>query len=225
MDPFVIAVLLAAAVAGNIVLVWVFRKSGQRMAKLSEMADAQGWTLTEVKAKGRQPGFVTLEDARAGWRVQLNAGGSGPNARNTVWTDATLGSPEGLAVYMPPMPEKTQAMFNRLMDSNGMLGRAMLDSFAAALGPEASDLRAIEDDDPATLLAVPGAEAVFDWVKGHDALPELDSFGSNLADVPVLVRNAEGFSLRINKHLADPADLEKFIDAGQRFAALLRQSM
>ena len=222
MDPIVIAVLVAAAVAGNIVLVRVFRRGGQRRSGLREMAEAQGRVFTEVKATGRQPGHLAVEDPAAGWRVQINSGGHGQNARHTVWTDPSLAAPEGLAVYMPPLPEKTQAMFNALMDKSGMMGRAMLNGLVAGLGPEAANLRAVEDDDPATLLAVPGAEALFDALKGHPALPELDRFGRTLADVPVLARSAAGFSRRINKSLDEPEALQRFIETGLRFAALMR---
>lgn len=224
MDPIVIAVLVAAAVAGNFLLVSVFRKAGQRRAKLQEMAARQGWKFTEVKTTARQGGYLSVEDEAAGWRVVINTNPEGQNSRNTVWTDPSLGSPEGLAVYMPPMPEKTQEMFNKMMDKSGTMGRVMLQSFVAGLGPQAAELRAVADDDPATLLAVPGAEGVFDAIKGHPALSELDVFGSKITDVPSLSRDAEGFSLRISKSLDEPEDLQRFIETGLRFAALMRQA-
>lgn len=220
MEPAFIVLLVVAAIASNIVMVWALRKSGQKTAALKELAAQNGWRFDQVKATSRIPGHIEI--ASKDWSVTLHSGSSGNSSSSTVWTDRSLAIPSGLAVYAPPMPDKTQEMFNKMMDKSGTMGRIMLNSFVGGLGPDAKDLRAVEDDDPATLLATPGAEAVFDALKGHNALMELNAFGSNPANAPALIRSPEGLSLRIPRKIDKPEELKAYITAGQTLAAAMK---
>ena len=219
MTTLMIVVLVVAAMLGSVLLVAAFRKAKQNEAGLQALAQAEGWRFEKVKETARRQGHLALSDDSAGWSLRIYSGSGQGQTSATVWTDERLALPSGLAAYAAPMPEKTQMMINLMMDKAGGLGRVLLDSVFKGLGPEAKELRMIEDDDPATLMASPGAERAFDALKGADELLVLNQFGQNIADVPYLLRNQEGLSLRLNKRLKTPEDIKRFIEAGEVLAA------
>lgn len=221
MDTFlIIALLVLAAGIGNFLMLKAYKASAAHAAVLSELAAQHGWTFTDVKATRRSQGHYDIVDHTAGWTLSIYGGGDN---RVSEWRDPTLALPDdGLALYAPPMPEKTRQMAGRMMEKMGGLGRVMLDTFAKGLGPRAADMRLVEDDsDPATLFATPGAEAAFDGLKNAPELLQLNAFGSNLANSPVLVRGSKGLEMKINRQLRDAGEIEAYLTV----ALTLRQKL
>lgn len=227
MDTTVIILLVLGAVAGNVVLVWAIRKGGQRDAAIAAFAQGQGWT--HDKTTERFASVVTIADPKDGWRLETrtlhsrsNEGSGGAKTR-TTWTAPDLSIPEGTAVYGPPLPAKTVQVMGKFMGEDGGLAGFLIKAFTRKLGTDVDGLTVIEGrDDPATLLATPGEEHVFDALIGAEELFRLNDFGSNVAEAPFLVRNQDGLVLRLNRRLKTPEELAAFVDAGQSLADRLR---
>lgn len=219
MTIFMIALLGCASVLGWVLMAWAIQKGRKYDQEIADLAAKRNWHLERVASTTTKPGFIALSDPEAGWQLNIYTGNRSGAASYTVWCRPDLGIPSGLAVYAPPLPEKTQMMFNLMMAKAGGFGRVMLDSLFKGLGPDARDLRAIEDDDPATLMATQGSEHAFDPVKGAPELSELNQFGDTPADVPYCVRDQKGLSLRINKRLKTASEVEAYVEASVSLAS------
>lgn len=222
MNMVMILIFVVASLGGGAVMVWALKRGQRYEADLQALANARSWAYAKRKATSTAQGYVELLEREQGWTLRIFYGGRNGRSSFTQWTDPSLAVSSGLAVYAAPLPEKTQAMFNVLMSKSGSLGRVMLDSVFRGLGPAGRDLCAIDDDDPATLMATPGAEGAFDPLKGRPELEALNRFGDSIADVPFLVRNTEGLSLRINKRLGTAEDVAAFADTACVLASKFR---
>ena len=212
MTIFMIVLLLCASVLGSALIALAVRRGQKYDADIAALAGKRTWRHERFKSTTTTPGYVELSDPAEGWHLRIYMGNRSGASGYTLWCRPDLGMPSGLAVYAPPLPEKTQMMFNLMMDKAGGFGRVMLDSLLKGLGPDARGLRAIEDDDPATLMATEGAEHAFDPLKGAAVLSGLNQFGDTPADVPYFVRDKDGLSLRINKRLRTSSDVEAYVD-------------
>ncbi len=218
MTAFMIVLLACASVLGWVLMTWAIRKGWKYDQEITDLAGRRNWRLERVKSTTTTAGYTALSDPGARWKLNIYTGNRSGASGYTVWCRPDLGIPSGLAVYAPPLPDKTQMMFNLMMAKAGGFGRVMLDSLFKGLGPAARDLRAIEDDDPATLMTTQGAEHAFDSVKGATELSGLNQFGDTPADVPYFVRDQKGLSLRINKGLKTASEVESCTDVALSLA-------
>jgi len=219
MNTLIIVILVCSSVLGSVLMAWAIQKGRKYDEEIAALASKRNWRLDRVASTTTKPGYTALSDPAAGWHLYLYLGNRSGASGYSLWCRPDLGMTTGLAVYAPPLPEKTQKMFNLMMGKAGGLGRILLDSLFKGLGPDARDLRTIEDDDHATLMTTRGMEHAFDPVKGATQLSDLNQFGETPADVPYFVRDNKGLSLRINKSLKTASDVETYIDLAVSLAS------
>ena len=227
MNTFFVVILVIGVLAGNFLLFWAIRKGGERKAAMIAAGQANGWTFEEVK--DRFGTRMVFADPAQTWRLETiysrpaQAGETRGSKITTQWTDPDLAMPEGTAVYGPPLPSKTVEMMGKFIGDGGGLGGFVMKAFAKKLGSDIEGLTVVEGrDDPATLLATPGEETVFDALIGAPELLALNAFGDNIANAPFLVRNQDGMVLRLNRRLKSAEEINDFVAVGQALAARMR---
>ena len=224
MDLPVLLLLAAAAIGGNVLLALALRHGAKRKAGIAELVARNGWRQ-ETRHEGRVSREV-IGDPAEGWVLETarpHQTTDGRRSYRTTWRAPELGLPSGTAVYIPPMPDQTQAFIGRMMDKEGGLAGMIVGRIKAKFGDDVAGLDVIEGrDDPATLMATPGREDAFDALVGAPELVKLDAFGETFVDAPYLVRNQDGFEVRLNRRLKDADEMAAFIEAGRALAARLR---
>lgn len=222
MEILMIAILGLASIGGYLLMGRAMRANAANQTALSDLANRHGWSCEHTKATARTAARTDISDPAAGWTLSIFAAAGESTTR---WVDPSLSLNSGMALYAPPLPEKTREMAGKMMEKMGGMGRVIIDTFAKGLGPEAADMRLVDDDDdPATLLATPGQEDAFAGLRGSSDLTLLNAFGSNIANSPILCRDPSSLSLRINRAIRSPGEIEAFVTAGLTLSAAVKSA-
>lgn len=223
----------AAAGAAAAAAVALVRRAGRRRRRgLEALAARRGWLIdTRAAGLGQAERLRVKPVSQEGWtlsvvRHQTGGPGAGP-VEATDWEDSAHRSGGGVVVIGPAIPPAEAALAGELL---AQLDSPMGRKFLERLLGRGLDL-------PAGLAHVPrpgGRDRAFTLFASGPAvagaLPDLDALEARIAEWqaarprgarphPVLVAEAQRLRVRINRALADPAEIEAFIDLARSLAA------
>lgn len=219
MDNAFIFVLIAASIAGTALMFLALRKGAHRQQDLKAFADQQGWQYEHQPATNRTAQISRFSNPDEDWTLSLisSGGGEGSTHRRIEWHTPQGALEDGEAVLGMPLPEKSVAM----MHSGGELGKqilkAALKATLHALGKTRFNLtvdEATAGHPGGVVMASDGQAQAMDGIRQSEALAQF-RMSHKPAEVPVIIRDATGLTLRLPGRVSDLDDLTALADLGK----------
>ncbi|MBI1493578.1 hypothetical protein [Halocynthiibacter styelae] len=224
MNAIVITALIAASAAGYGLMYLAMRKGGHKKQDYQAFADKQGWQYEQISDTTRTT-IDRFRDPADNWRLDLVFIGGGPNTvgsfsgstrRRMEWHCPT-GAIEGEAALGMPLPEKSVNMMRMGGDMGKQILKAALKGTFYAIGETRFTLtidEASAGDPSGVVMSTPGQEKAMDAFRRNTDLAGF-RMGRNAADVPVVIRNQDGITLRRQGIVKDLDDLPRLADLGK----------
>lgn len=227
MDNWFILVLIAASLPGSGLMFLALRRGAEKQEAYAAFAQAQGWSYAHDKATNRTADVVRFSDPADDWTIQIifSGGGAtgGSSDRRVEWHTPQGALEDGEAVLGMPIPEKAVMM----LQSGGPIGqqvlKAALKGTLYALGRTRFTLEVDEataGDPGGVVMATEGRAQAMDRLRPNPALAEFRATRKS-AEVPVILRNAQGLTLRRPGAVKRLEDLTALVDLGLSLRASL----
>ena len=224
MDNWFIFVLVAASAIGTGLTIWALRRHSEKQADYAAIAHELGWVFSNAPLAGGYGSADTFTDPNDDWKLQVIfiGGGSdgGRSERRMEWHTPQGALTDGEAVLGMPIPEKTAAMLN-----SGTMGeqivKAALKGTLYALGKTKFSLtidKTTAGDPGGVVMSTPGQERAMDTFRRNVTLTEYRATNKR-ANVPVIIRNDQGITLRRPNTTTDPDDLKALVERGKDLRA------
>lgn len=222
---------VAALAAGLPLAVLLRRSARRRRRRLDALATRRGWLLdTQPAGLGQAERLRVKPVAHEGWSlavVRHRTGGKGSGQiETTEWDDSAHRSGGGTVVIGPALPREEAELAGELLAQlDSPMGRKLLERLLGRGLDLAAGLAHVPRpggcDRPFTMFATAAA--------GAAAMPDLDAIAARIArwtaghageaNHPVLVAEPQRLRVRLNRALADAAEIEAFIDLARDLAA------
>lgn len=223
MEIWVFLILGTASLAGSGLIYLAMQRGRHKQQAYEAFATAQGGQL-ETDLAGRSS-IQRFRDPVDDWTLDVvfvGAGASGGSTRRRViWQSPQGALYSGEAVLGLPLPEKAVAV----LQGGGLIAQQVLKgalkATIQALGQTKFDLVLDETSagDPGGVVMASGGQAdAMDRVKQS---PELAQFRKdrNPAEVPVILRDTSGLSLRRSGPIKDLTELVVIVELGKALRA------
>lgn len=224
MNIYVIAALILASLVGYGLIFLAMRKGAQRKLDYQAFAGQHGWQYEKIDETGRKV-VNRFRDPKDNWvlDVVFVSGGSyavGPysgSVRRWIEWHSPTGAMEGEAALGMPLPEKSVKMMQMGGDMGKQILKAALKGTFYAIGNTRFTLtidEASAGDPGGVVMSTPGQEKAMDAFRRNTDLAAY-RMGRNTADVPVVIRNQDGISLRRPGAVKTPEDLARYVELGK----------
>lgn len=224
MDNWFILVLIAASALGTGLTIWALRRHSEKQADYAAIAQEFGWVFSNEPMGGGYGSAETFTDPDDDWSLKVIFLASGPDGgrseRRMEWHTPQGALTDGEAVLGMPIPEKTVAMLN-----SGTMGeqivKAALKGTFYALGKTKFSLTidtATAGDPGGVVMSTPGQEGEMNAFRRNVTLTEYRATHKS-ADVPVIIRNDKGLTLRRPNTTTDPKELKALVELGKDLRA------
>lgn len=224
MENWFILVLIAASALGTGLMIWALKRGKEQKADYAKIAAELGWQYEEVSRAGGYGSADTFTDPNDDWALRIVFHASGPDGgrstRRMEWHTPQGALEEGESVLGMPIPEKSVAMMN-----SGTIGeqilKAALKGTMYALGNTKFTLtidKATAGDPGGVVMSTPGQEDAMNVFRRNVTLTEFRATRKE-AEVPIIIRNKEGITLRRPNTTTDPKELKAIVDLGKDLRA------
>lgn len=218
MENGFIFIIVAASMLGTGLIFLALRKGAQKKLDYEAFAQAQGWRYDHNPATNKTASIDCISDPADDWTLTVMSGGEG---RRVEWHTTQGALADGEAVLGMPLPPKAVTM----MQGGGAMGqqilKAALKSTFHALGKTRFTLaidEATASDPGGVVMSSDGQTGTMDGLRRSAALA---SYRSNHkeAEVPVVLRDAEGLKLRRPGAVKSLDDLTALVTLGKSLRA------
>lgn len=214
MENGFIFVLIAASAIGSALMFLAFRRAAQKKLDYEAFAQAQSWHYQNTPPTNRSAGFDSFSDPADDWKLNIIFDGDG---HRVEWHTAKGALDAGEAVLGMPLPPKAVAM----MQSGGSMGqqilKAALKGTMHALGKTRFNLtidEATAGDPGGVVMASDGQSGAMNGLRRSAVLAAYRQ-GHKEADMPVMIRDAEGLKLRRPGAVKSLDDLTELVALGK----------
>lgn len=223
MEIWVFLILGTASLAGSGLIYLAMQRGRHKQQAYEAFATAQGWRLeTDLAGRSSTQRFRDPDDDWTLDVVFVGAGASGGSTRRRVnWQSPQGALSSGEAVLGLPLPEKAVAVLH----GGGLIAQQVLKgalkATIQALGQAKFNLVLDETsagDPGGVVMASDGRFDAMDRVKQS---PELAQFRKdrNPAEVPIILRDAEGLTLRRSGAVRELDELLAIVELGKALRA------
>lgn len=225
MDILFLLILIAAGFVGSGLMYLAVRKGAQKKLDYQTFAEERGWVFEQEAITTGSFVWERFRDPKDDWTLRIIFTGDGVydgrTERRIEWHTPQGALPDGEAVLGMPLPEKAV----RMMESGGELGKqvlkAGLKATLYALGKTRFNLTVHEASaghPGGVVMASDGCEHAMDALRDNAALRQFRE-GHREADVPVIIRDETGLTLRRPGTAKELSELVEIIELGKALRA------
>lgn len=226
MENWFILVLVGGSVIGSLIMVLAIKKGQEKQADYHAVAQAHGWHYVHDTATDKYAIYDIFSDPKDDWTLKImffSGGVHGSSARRIEWHSPQGALLDGEAALGAPLPDKTVKM----LQSGGSIGKsvatAALKATMYALGKTKFTLafdEASAGDPGGIVMASPGQETAMDALRASADLAAFRAARKEI-DVPIIIRNEAGLTLRRANVTSDAQELKAIVELGKALRAAL----
>jgi len=220
MNILMIVILAIAALTGTGLIYFVRQRARQKADAYASFAADQGWNYHHDPAQAGLSDIHSFRDPSDDWTLKVifrSAGASdGMTERRIEWHSPQGALPGGEAVLGMPLPAKAAAMFETGSPLGQKILKTALKATLHALGRTRFTLaidEATASDPGGVVMSSPGYEAAMNGLRRNTDLARFRETHRE-ADVPVIIRDETGLTLRRPGHVRDLPDLSEIVALG-----------
>ncbi|MEM1363985.1 MAG: hypothetical protein AAGF94_20185 [Pseudomonadota bacterium] len=225
MDYWFIIILAAASMIGGRLIIKSIKKSQDKREDYQAIAQQFGWSYMREKASDNFGHYDIFSDPADDWTLKIVfiSGGAthGSVTRRIDWHSPSGALPEGEAVLGAPLPEKTVSVLQSGGGIGSSLTKAAIKGTMYALGKTKFSLtldEATAGDPGGIVLASSGQELAMNALRRNEALAQFRETRKEV-DVPVIIRDDTGLTLRRPNVTHDAAELKAIVELGKDLRA------